>query len=184
MIDQPAQGGGTFFTAPVCDRDHTHRILRSVVCTHHRSTDFPPTSLFPGQVIWPSGHGGTCAHQIDAPAPVKEARHMARLPDIESEQSKVTTVLRAMSNAKRMRILNALSDGRERSVSELEGVIASLSQSALSQHLARLRRANIVRTRRESQTIYYSIDDADVLRILRLLSHIYNDDPVMKRTTH
>ena len=108
---------------------------------------------------------------------------MARLPDIESEQSKVTTVLSAMSNAKRMRMLNELSDGRERSVSELEGVIASLSQSALSQHLARLRRANIVRTRRESQTIYYSIDDADVLRILRLLSHIYNDDPVMRRTT-
>ena len=52
---------------------------------------------------------------------------MARLPDIESEQSKLTTVLRAMSNAKRMRILNELSDGRERSVSELEGVIASLS---------------------------------------------------------
>ena len=70
---------------------------------------------------------------------------MAR-PDIESEQSKLTTVLRAMSNAKRMRILNELSDGRERSVSELKGVIASLSQSTLSQHLARLRRANIVRT--------------------------------------
>ena len=109
---------------------------------------------------------------------------MARLPDIESEQSKLTTVLRAMSNAKRMRILNELSDGRERSVSELEGVIASLSQSALSQHLARLRRANIVRTRRESQTIYYSIDDSDVLRILRLLGHIYTDDSVMQRIRH
>ena len=109
---------------------------------------------------------------------------MARLPDIESEQSKLTTVLRAMSNAKRMRILNELSDGRERSVSELEGVIALLSQSALSQHLARLRRANIVRTRRESQTIYYSIDDSDVLRILRLLGHIYTDDPVMQRNRH
>ena len=109
---------------------------------------------------------------------------MARLPDIESEQSKLTTVLRAMSNAKRMRILNELSDGRERSVSELEGVIASLSQSSLSQHLARLRRANIVRTRRASQTIYYSIDDSDVLRILRLLGHIYTDDPVMQRTRH
>lgn len=57
-------------------------------------------------------------------------------------------------------------------------------QSALSQHLARLRRANIVRTRRESQTIYYSIDDSDVLRILRLLGHIYTDDPVMQRTRH
>ena len=109
---------------------------------------------------------------------------MARLPDIESEQSKLTTVLRAMSNAEGLRILNELSDGRERSVSELEGVIASLSQSALSQHLARLRRANIVRTRRESQTIFYSIDDADVLRIIRLLGHIYNDDPIMQRTKH
>ena len=49
---------------------------------------------------------------------------MARLPDIESEQSKLTTGLRAMSNAKRMRILNGLSDGKELSVSELEGVIA------------------------------------------------------------
>ena len=109
---------------------------------------------------------------------------MARLPDIENEKSKLTKVLRAMSNAKRIRILNELSDGRERSVSELDGVIASLSQSALSQHLASLRRANIVRTRRESQTIYFSIDDSDVLRILRLLGHIYIDDPVMQRSRH
>ena len=109
---------------------------------------------------------------------------MARLPDIENEKSKLTKVLRAMSNAKRIRILNELSDGRERSVFELEVVIASLSQSALSQHLASLRRANIVRTRRESQTIYFSIDDSDVLRILRLLGHIYIDDPVMQRSRH
>ena len=39
---------------------------------------------------------------------------MARLPDIEGEQSKLTTVLRAIGNAKRIRILNELSDGRER----------------------------------------------------------------------
>ena len=109
---------------------------------------------------------------------------MAWLPDIESEKSKLTNVLRAMSNAKRMSILNELSDGRERSVSELEGVIASLSQSALSQHLASLRRANIVRTRRESQTIYFSIDDSDVLRILRFLGQIYTGDPVIQRTRH
>ena len=57
-------------------------------------------------------------------------------------------------------------------------------QSALSQHLARLRRANIVRTRRESQTNYYPIDDSDMLSILRLLGHIYTDDAVMQRTRH
>ena len=41
---------------------------------------------------------------------------MARLPDKEGEQSKLTNILRAMSNAKRMRILSELSDGREISV--------------------------------------------------------------------
>jgi len=109
---------------------------------------------------------------------------MARLPDTESEQSKVTNVLRAIGNSKRLRILNELADGKERSVSELESIIANLSQSALSLHLGRLRRANIVRTRRQSQTIYYSIDDTDVLRILRLLSHIYDHDPVMRPRRH
>jgi len=109
---------------------------------------------------------------------------MARPSEFESEQSKVTTILRAIGNSNRLRILNELADGNERSVSELETIIATLSQSALSQHLGRLRRANIVRTRLESQTIYYSIDDHDVLRILRLLSHIYNDDPVMQNTRH
>jgi DNA-binding transcriptional ArsR family regulator len=109
---------------------------------------------------------------------------MARLPDTESEQSKVTNVLRAIGNSKRLRILNELADGKERSVSELESIIANLSQSALSQHLGRLRRANIVRTRRQSQTIYYSTDDTDVLRILRLLSHIYDHDPVMRPRRH
>ena len=75
-------------------------------------------------------------------------------------------------------------DGRERSVSELEAIISNLSQSALSQHLSRLRRANIGRTRREAQTIYYSIEDTDVLRILRLLSHIDDPDPVMRPRQH
>ena len=109
---------------------------------------------------------------------------MARLPDFEGEQSKVTSILRAIGNTKRLRILNELSDGQERSVSELENIIATLSQSALSQHLGRSRRASIVRTRHESQTIYKSIDDHNVLRILRLLSHIFEDDPVMRQTRH
>ena len=109
---------------------------------------------------------------------------MARLPDLDTEQSKATMILRAMGNSKRLRILNELADWQERSVSELEEIISTLSQSALSQHLGRLRRANIVRTRRASQTIYYSIEDADVLRILRLLTHIYIDDPAMKKTRH
>ena len=44
---------------------------------------------------------------------------MARPPEFESEQSKVTTILRAIGNSNRLRILNELADGNERSVSEL-----------------------------------------------------------------
>ena len=59
-----------------------------------------------------------------------------------------------------------------------------LSQSALSQHLARLRSAGMVKTRRESQTIYYTIDDDDVLRIFRLFRHIYVHDPANRGHYH
>ena len=69
-------------------------------------------------------------------------------------------------------------------MSELEAIISNLSRSALSQHLSRLRRANIMRTRRESQTIYFSIEDTDFLHILRLLSHIYNHDQVTRLRRH
>ena len=57
-----------------------------------------------------------------------------------------------------------------------------LSQSALSHHLSKLRKARIVKTRRQSQTIFYSIADQDVVRLLRLLRHIYADDPALSRT--
>ena len=97
---------------------------------------------------------------------------------------KMTVVLKAMGNSQRLQILTQLADGSEKSVSEIEQLIPNFSQSALSQHLGRLRRADIVRTRRASQTIYYSIEDADVVRILRLLSYIYADDPVLTRTRH
>jgi hypothetical protein len=59
-----------------------------------------------------------------------------------------------------------------------------MSREELCLKLAHRAFANIVRTRRKSQTIYYSIDDTDVLRILRLLEHIYTDDPTMQRTKH
>src|SRR3546814_17344687 len=52
---------------------------------------------------------------------------------------------------------------RERSVGDLERLIG-LSQSALSQHLARLRRDGIVTTRRNAQTIYYALDGRSALR--------------------
>ena len=109
---------------------------------------------------------------------------MPRPPESNLEHSKLTRVLKAMSNLRRMQILSELADGRERSVSEIEKLMPELSQSALSQHLARLRSAGMVKTRRESQTIYYTIDDDDVLRILRLFRHIYVHDPANRGHYH
>ena len=83
-------------------------------------------------------------------------------------------LLKAMGNERRLIILTALSEG-ERSVGELEGIV-DLSQSALSQHLARLRRDGLVRTRRDAQTIYYSLKGDSVLWVLRALKTIYSEN--------
>ena len=79
--------------------------------------------------------------------------------------------LKILANDRRLMILCELLKG-ERSVGELEEIV-SLSQSALSQHLARLRRSHLVKTRRESQTIYYSIADPGVKKIIGALYDLY-----------
>ncbi|NKB44982.1 MAG: metalloregulator ArsR/SmtB family transcription factor [Alphaproteobacteria bacterium] len=58
---------------------------------------------------------------------------------------------------------------REHSVTELESVV-TLGQSALSQHLARLRRDGLVMTRRDAQSIYYSLKGDKIQTILAALS--------------
>ena len=82
-----------------------------------------------------------------------------------AEQASV--LLKALSNEKRLQIACVLFEG-EKAVGELEKIVA-LSQSALSQHLARLRRDNIVKTRREAQTIYYSLSEPAVEKLLHAL---------------
>jgi DNA-binding transcriptional ArsR family regulator len=83
-------------------------------------------------------------------------------------------VLKAMGNLRRLQILYALWK-QEKNVGELEEIVG-LSQSALSQHLAVLRQAGLVKTRRQAQTIYYSIKSAVVLNILSLLDKFYNQN--------
>ncbi|MDN3520813.1 ArsR/SmtB family transcription factor [Halomonas ramblicola] len=78
-----------------------------------------------------------------------------------------TALLKAMANDNRLRIL-CLLDGQELSVTELNRQLA-LSQSALSQHLAILRRENLVTTRRSSQTIYYSLHGDSARAIIETL---------------
>lgn len=94
--------------------------------------------------------------------------------NIESVEENVETavnLLKALSNEKRLIIVCALYKG-EKSVGELEEIVG-LSQSALSQHLARLRRDGLVQTRREAQTIYYSMDDESTRNVLKCLYDIY-----------
>lgn len=79
-------------------------------------------------------------------------------------------LFKALGNVRRLQILFSLV-GRELNVGELEKIIG-LSQSALSQHLAILRSENIVKTRREAQTIFYSIRNDKVIKILNLLEKI------------
>ena len=80
---------------------------------------------------------------------------MPRPPETDIDKSRVTVILKAMSNLRRMQILSELSDGAEKSVSELEVLMPELSQSALSQHLARLRKSKLVMTRRPLTTDNY-----------------------------
>ena len=80
-------------------------------------------------------------------------------------------LLKALANESRLLILCHL-DGKELSVTELNSYL-DLSQSALSQHLAVLRRDGLVSTRRESQTIYYSLCGDTARRVIRTLHEMY-----------
>jgi DNA-binding transcriptional ArsR family regulator len=90
---------------------------------------------------------------------------------VEAKAESAVSLLKAISNDKRLLILCALHRG-ERNVGELEHIV-ELSQSALSQHLARLRHDNLVVTRRDAQTVYYSLVNEDVKRVLWALYDIY-----------
>ena len=91
--------------------------------------------------------------------------------DIERNIEVAVNLLKALSNERRLMIICALYQG-EKSVGELEDIIG-LSQSALSQHLARLRRDGLVNTRRNAQTIFYSLNDSAAEAVLRCLYDIY-----------
>ena len=80
-------------------------------------------------------------------------------------------MLKAIANESRLLILCIL-EGTELSVTELN-VHLALSQSALSQHLAVLRKNGLVTTRRESQTIYYSLSDGRSSTVIKTLHDLY-----------
>ena len=88
--------------------------------------------------------------------------------------SDATRLLKTLANEKRLMILCLLVEG-ERSVGELNACVG-LSQSALSQHLAVLREEGLVHTRRDAQSIYYSLADGPAQRVIDTLHSIYCAD--------
>lgn len=89
-------------------------------------------------------------------------------------------LLKSLGNTHRLMILCRLHEG-EASVGEIEDSVP-LAQSALSQHLARLRHEGIVTTRREAQTIHYSLAKGPAVALIRQLYALYcSPAPTPKR---
>lgn len=93
-------------------------------------------------------------------------------PDMMRENAgDAARFLRALANDSRLMVLCSLVEG-ERSVGQLQERVP-LSQSALSQHLAVLRREGLVTTRRESQNIYYTLSDPRARRLIPVLYEVF-----------
>ena len=81
------------------------------------------------------------------------------------------TLLKALANPNRLMVLCLLAEG-EQSVGQLNAQVP-LTQSALSQHLAVLRRDGLVTTRRDAQTVYYSAAPGPAAEIINVLHRTY-----------
>jgi DNA-binding transcriptional ArsR family regulator len=108
-----------------------------------------------------------------------QARKKPALNDIDPEAmlehaAYAARLLKALANEKRLMLLCLMVEG-ECSVSELNAQV-ELSQSALSQHLAVLREDGLVTTRREAQTIFYTLAPGPAERIIATLHDIYCGD--------
>ena len=93
------------------------------------------------------------------------------LAEMQQHAQAAAALLKALSNENRLMILCTLIAG-EMSVSDLNARVP-LSQSALSQHLANLRDAGLVSTRKEAQTVYYSLQGDEAQKVIAVLQSIY-----------
>lgn len=96
------------------------------------------------------------------------------LEKLQENAGNAAELLKSMSNESRLMVLCTLLD-KEMSVGELNEMIP-LSQSALSQHLAALRKAGLVATRKEAQTVFYSIASESPAKVIGVLKSIYCPD--------
>src|SRR5688572_18072483 len=98
-------------------------------------------------------------------------------PDLERLMQKARAAsdfLKALSHESRLLLLCLLAE-RERSVTDLENILA-LRQPTVSQQLARLRMDELVKTRRDGKTMYYSLANDDVRRMIELIYEIFCRD--------
>ena len=96
-----------------------------------------------------------------------------------AKAGEAASLLRALAHEARLMVLCQLVEG-EHSAGELQSS-SDLSQSALSQHLAKLRAEGLVATRRDAQTIYYRLADPNVEKIIAALAAIYCPPQTRKR---
>ncbi len=99
----------------------------------------------------------------------KKAQRSAH--ELESRAGEAAELLKLLANDQRLIILCRLSDA-EMSVTEL-GEHVSLTQSALSQHLSKLRAQKLVATRREGQSIYYRLANPTARKLVGALCELY-----------
>jgi ArsR family transcriptional regulator, virulence genes transcriptional regulator len=84
---------------------------------------------------------------------------------------RASELMKTLGHKDRLMVLCHLISG-EKSVGELAGLL-DIPQSPLSQHLARMRKEALVKTRREAQTIYYSIASEEAARMVGLMHELY-----------
>jgi DNA-binding transcriptional ArsR family regulator len=109
------------------------------------------------------------------PAPLPD---LGLLEEMHAHAAEAAQLMKALGNEQRLLILCNLLE-RPLSVGQLNERV-QLSQSALSQHLALLRQQGMVETRREAQSIYYSLPPGPVTRVIALLQEIFCSSPTLK----
>ena len=96
---------------------------------------------------------------------------MLDIDELANHARSAVALLKELGNENRLLVCCCIGDA-ELSVSQINEKVP-LSQSALSQHLARLREAGLVATRKESQTVYYRLASDEALAIIATLKSIY-----------
>lgn len=106
----------------------------------------------------------------------KESGEMQQNGEIDLQQmaesaDRASRLMKTLGHKDRLLILCQLAEG-EKSVGQIADLL-EISQSPLSQHLSRLRKEGLVETRREAQTIYYSLQSGEASRIVELLYELF-----------